>query len=94
MIPTTLKLPQALRARVAAVVDGTDKSMHAFMLEAIEQQTKLAERRKDFISDALDARDDLERTGVGYASADVHAHMDRRARGEKPERPKTDRWRK
>ena len=56
MSATTIKLSQELRQRVERLVRGTGKSMHAFMLDAIEQQTSLAERRKSFVADALAAR--------------------------------------
>jgi predicted transcriptional regulator len=42
MSATTIKLPPELKDRIAAVVEGTGKSAHAFMVEAIEHQTLLA----------------------------------------------------
>jgi predicted transcriptional regulator len=50
---TSLKLPAKLKEQVAEVVADTDKSAHAFMIEAIERQTALAEARKRFVNDAL-----------------------------------------
>ena len=47
----TLKLPPELKERVASVVKGTDKSPHAFMVEAIEQgfpQREIAEASYKF----------------------------------------------
>ena len=58
---TTLKLPDQLKDRIADVVDGTGKTPHAFMVEAIEQQTRLAEQRKSFVADALKAREHATR---------------------------------
>jgi len=49
---TTLKLPEQLKARVVKAAAGAGKSPHAFMVEAIDLQTQLAERRREFIASA------------------------------------------
>src|SRR5207244_2445753 len=41
---TTLKLPSELKRRIARLVDGTERSAHAFMLEAIAHQIEHEER--------------------------------------------------
>ncbi|MDJ0893459.1 MAG: hypothetical protein QNK18_19980 [Gammaproteobacteria bacterium] len=94
MVPTTLKLPDELKKRVAALVQGTEKSAHAFMVDAIEQQTTLAERRKAFFTDAKMAQEDMNRTGKGYPAEEVHAYMSARSEGKKVPRPRAKRWRK
>src|SRR2546422_3644011 len=72
---TTLKLPPQLKDRVASVIEGTGKSAHAFMVEAIEEQTALAERRKAFVSAAVSARRDFRRTRKGYALEDARREV-------------------
>ena len=94
MPTTTLKLPEELGARVAAVVDGTGQSADAFMVAAIERQTRLAEQRRSFVADALVTREDAYRSGLGYSAGDVHRYMRARARGEKAARPRPRKWRK
>ena len=47
-----VNLRAGLKKRVAAVVQGTDKSPQAFMVEAIERETRLAEQRKQFVAQA------------------------------------------
>ena len=94
MPPTTLKLPTELKDRIRTVVAGTGQSMHAFMLEAIERETRLAEDRKQFVADAVAARDDFERNRLGYDASEVHAHLRARAAGRKSARPKAKRWRR
>lgn len=89
----TLKIPPQLKQRVASVVEGTDKSPHAFMVEAIEQQTALAEKRKSFIADALAAREEFRRTGKAYAFEDVMRYYKARAAGKPARRPRLKRWR-
>jgi predicted transcriptional regulator len=94
MPATTLKLPAELKERIATLIEGSGKSMHAFLLEAVEAQTRQAERRQRFVADALEARADALRTGSGYAAAKVHAWMRSRLAGKKRARPKASSWRK
>jgi predicted DNA-binding protein len=94
MPPTTIKLPAELKERIASLIQGTGMSMHAFLLEAIEQQAQLAERRQHFVADALAARAESLRTGTGYAAAQVHAYARARAGGGKATRPKARSWRR
>jgi predicted transcriptional regulator len=94
MPPTTLKLPEDLKRRIQALVQSTGQSAHAFMLEAIERETALAEQRASFVADALAARADFERTGLGFRASDVHAHYKARVSGRKTTRPKPSRWRR
>ncbi|MCI0571551.1 MAG: hypothetical protein L0Y66_12415 [Myxococcaceae bacterium] len=90
---TSLKLTPKLKARVAAVVKGTGKSPHAFMVDAIEQQTVRAEQRKRFVADALAAEKETLESGLAYDADDVHAAMEARARGRRVTRPKAKPWR-
>jgi len=94
MATTTLKLPEELRKRVAAAVEGTGQSAHAFMVEAIERQTRLAEQRRAFVADALEARDETHRSGLAYPASEVHRYMQARARVEKATRPRARKWQK
>jgi predicted transcriptional regulator len=89
----TLKLPPELKQRVASVVKGTDKSAHAFMVEAIEQQTALAEKRKQFVAQALARSREFERTGKGYAFEDVRKYFAARIAGKRARKPRLKRWR-
>ncbi len=94
MATTTLKLPEELRKRVAAAVEGTGQSAHSFMVEAIERQTRLAEQRRSFVADALAARQEVHGSGLGYPAGEVHRYMQARARGEKATRPRPRKWQK
>ena len=90
---TTLKLPDELKERIADVVDGSGKTPHAFMVEAIERETRLAEQRKSFVADALKAREHTMRTGKAYAFEDVKAYYTARLTGKPAKRPRLKRWR-
>lgn len=89
---TTLKLSPALRLRVAALAKKTGRSAHSLMLEAIERHTARQERMREFVQEALAADRAIDRGGEVYAAADVHAWLERLAKGKKPARPKP--WRK
>lgn len=93
MPPTTLKLPAELKQRIQSVIADTDESVHSFMLKAIEHQTALAEKRKAFVADALEARAEFARSGTGYDAREVHAHFRARVGGKRSSRPKAKRWR-
>lgn len=93
-MPTTLKLPEALKRRVTAAARAADKSPHAFMLDAIERQTRLDEERRAFVADAVAARAQTLQSGEGFAAADVHRYIAARVRGKKATRPKATAWRR
>ena len=94
MAVTTIKLPDELKERIADVVKDSGKSAHAFMLDAIEQQTRLAELRRQFVGDALAAEAEAMSTGMGFSAADVHAYIEGLAKGRKVTRPRAKRWRR
>lgn len=91
MPTTTIKLSLELKQRVAKLVRGTDKSAHAFMLEAIEQQTSLAEHRMAFVADALAARKEAFASRRGYRLEDVGSHYAARAAGKLARKPRAKR---
>ena len=85
---TTVKLPPKLKARITALARKTGRSAHSFIVEAVERHTQREERVYDFVKEALAADADIERTGEVYRAEDVHAWLERLAKGEKPSRPK------
>ena len=91
-IATSLKLPIDLKARVDAAADAAGKTPHAFMVEAIEEQTARAERHEAFIAEALEAEREMERTGRYYAAEDVFTYMTARAEGKRVRRPRAKSW--
>lgn len=90
---TTLKLPPELKDRVRAVAEGAGKSPHAFMVEAIEHQTALAEKRREFVASALAARRNFMRSGEAYAAEDVRKYLAARIAGKTARKPRVKRWR-
>jgi predicted transcriptional regulator len=88
---TTLKVPRTLKARIARLAKQSGRSPHAFMLEALERQTRREEQVAVFVEEALAADRAIEEGDEVYAAADVHAWLGRVARGERTARPKP--WR-
>ena len=94
MVPTTIKLPKELKDRIGTLIESTGQSMHAFLLDAIEQRTAEAERRRAFVATALKAREEMSRTGKGFAASEVHAYVRARAASKKAARPRARAWRR
>ncbi len=85
---TTLKLPDNLKKRIAPLAESAGKTPHAWMVEAIETQATLAEKRQAFVADALAAHREVEQTGLVYRAGDVHRYIRARVSGKKAPRPK------
>jgi len=84
---TTLKLPKKLKARIARLAKESKRSVNSVMMEALEREVTREERIKAFVRDALSAKADIESGGSVYRAEDVHAWMERLAKGEEPLRP-------
>ena len=52
MSTTTIRLPDALKARVARAAERAGTTAHSFILEAIAEKADLEERRADFHDEA------------------------------------------
>ena len=89
---TTLKLPENLKKRIAPLAESAGKTPHAWMVEALETQAALAEKRKAFVASALAAEKNVERSGKVYAFDEVRRYMSALARGKKVRRPKLVKW--
>ena len=86
--PTTLKLPDDLKERIAPLAEATGKTAHAWMVEALERQASLAEARETFIREAETSAAQLDAGGDVFAAEDVAAYLFARAAGTKSSRPK------
>ena len=85
---TTLKLPEELKSRIASAAHASGKSPHAFMIEALEAQARLAEMRLSFINDASAAAAEVDAGGALYAIEDVQAYIFALTSGKAAKRPK------
>lgn len=83
-----LKIPDDLRARLAAQAEAEGKSPHAYMLEALREKADRADRRREYLAAGAAALSEYERTGIAYAMEDVERYILGIAAGKKPRRPK------
>lgn len=86
--PTTLKVPDDLRARLADQAEAEGKSMHAYMLEALREKAERADQRREYLAAGTASLREFERTGIAYAMEDVERYILGIAGGTKPRRPK------
>ena len=84
---TTLKLPDDLKARIATAAEHAGKTPHAFMLEALQMQTDLAELRRHFVDEALLAREEVAQYGLVYDADEVFSYLQARLEGKPAQRP-------
>jgi predicted transcriptional regulator len=81
--PTTIKLPDELKERIAPLADAAGKSAHAWMVEALERQADLAEAREAFIQDAEVTAAEVDAGGALFAAEDVASYLFARAAGKR-----------
>ncbi len=93
MATTSLKLPDRLKARAAAVAKRRGISTHAFLVEAIDLAATAAEQRARFVAEARAARSAMHKSGVGFDAGGVHAHLRKRVAGKASRRPRAKAWR-
>ena len=87
MTTTSLKLPETLKQRISNLALATGTSAHAFMVEALAEQTERAEKRQAFLQSALQAKQHYEQTGIAYAAEDVHNYLKAKIQGKNPAKP-------
>jgi predicted transcriptional regulator len=85
---TTLKLPEELKARIAPLANSSAKTPHAWMIEALEAQARLAEMRQSFIGDALASAAEVDAGGALFAMQDVHEYISNKAANKPAKHPK------
>lgn len=85
---TTLKLPEELKARIVSAAQASGRTPHAFMIEALEAQARLAEMRQSFINDAIASAAGVDAGGALYAMENVQAYILARTSGKTAKRPK------
>ena len=86
--PTTLKIPDDLRARLAAQAEAEGKTPHAYMLDALKEKAERADRRREYLEAGAAALREYERTGIAYAMEDVEKYILGVAAGKTPRRPR------
>ncbi len=81
MATTSLKLPDSLKERIVKLAADTGKSAHAFMVEAIVEQTERVEEDRAFMARAIASKKHYDETGIGYDADEVHAYLRAKIQG-------------
>ena len=85
--PTTIHVPDDLRARLVAQAADAGKPINAYMLEALKEKLDRADRRREYLEAGEEVLRDYERTGIAYPMEVVEKYMVEIAAGKKPCRP-------
>ena len=93
MTTTSIKLPEELKARAAAMAQERGVTPHAFRVQAIAAATAVAEQRAAFVAEALAAQAQMVATGKGFDADDVHAWLRARAASQPARKPRLKSWR-
>jgi predicted transcriptional regulator len=87
MSTTTIRIEEALKARIAAAADRAGKTAHAFILDAIAQTVEQVEIDEEFQRLADERWAKVLATGKTVPWDDARAYLEARARGDKVRKP-------
>ena len=87
MPTTTIRLPDDLKARIAAAAKRAGTTAHAFMLEAIAEKTEQAERRADFDAVAEARYAGIVASGKTIPWQEMRGYLEARMAGRAAKRP-------
>ncbi len=88
VIPTSVKMPTELKARIQQLADCRDKSVHSLMLQAIESFVEREEKREKLRQDAIKAHENYIQTGLHVTSTEANTWLESLANGQNTEPPK------
>lgn len=88
MSTTTIRLPDELKARIAAAAERHGVTAHGFILEALAERMEQEEMRADFHAVAQQRYEDLLATGRAIPWEDMRRYMLDRAAGKNPAKPR------
>jgi predicted transcriptional regulator len=87
MSTTTIRLPEALKARIAKAAEAAGTTSHNFILEAIAEKAEQAERRADFHALADQRYAQFLDSGESIPWEDARAWLKERIAGKRLKRP-------
>lgn len=85
---TTLKLPEKLKRRITTLARAAGKTPQAFMVDALETQAALAERRREFVVSAIASEKEVAPSSLVYDADEVFSYMKAKLDGRRTRRPK------
>jgi len=74
-IPTSLKLPGALKLQLEEDAKQMGMSLHAYMVSTLADAAQRKRLRQKFAHDSADALALMKATGTGHALADVRVYF-------------------
>jgi len=87
MSTTTIRLPEELKARVAAAAKRAGTSTHGFILDAIAEKTAQEDRRADFDAIAEERYARIVATGKTIPWQEMRGFLEERLAGKKVKHP-------
>lgn len=87
MSTTTIRLPDALKTRVAAAAKRAGTTPHGFILDAIAEKAELAERRAEFDAVAEQRYARIVETGETIPWEKMRGYLEDRIAGKAARRP-------
>ncbi len=87
MSTTTIRLPEALKARIAAAAKRAGTTPHSFILEAIAEKAEQEERRAEFNQIAEERYARIVATGKAIPWSEMRSYLEDRTAGGKARRP-------
>lgn len=87
MSTTTIRLPEDLKARVAAAAKRSGTTTHGFILDAIAEKTEQEDLRASFDADAEDRYARIVATGKTIPWQEMRGYLEDRLAGKEVKRP-------
>ena len=87
MSTTTIRLPEDLKARIAAATARTGTTSHNFILQAIAEKAEQVELRNDFDQVAEERYARIVATGKTIPWPELRSYLESRLEGRKAKRP-------
>lgn len=87
MSTTTIRMPEALRTRVAAAAKRAGTTAHGFILEAIAEKAAQEELRADFDAVAEDRFAGIVASGKTVPWSEMRGYLEARIAGQPAKRP-------
>jgi predicted transcriptional regulator len=88
---TTLKLPAALKRRLAPLARRTGQTPHAWMIDALAERVEREEARLAFVKAASEAADGIDRGDPVFEMQEIHAWLRAKTKGRSTRRPSLQR---
>lgn len=87
MSTTTIRLPENLKARVAAAAKRAGTTTHGFILDAIAEKAEQEDKRAAFDAEAEDRYARIVATGKTIPWQEMRGYLEERLAGKEVKRP-------